>query len=172
MLPYPVLPHARYGVKRDRGGGGAAKRGPPGARCQFVPRGPIWYLLCMRPKRGPPLRSQGHCFSRPQVTRSLFFMRKLKQHRSQVVFLNCRGRAVALKMAPGRRSRKTPLGPLVSVRSIIFVSICMVKFPFATYVRQKNPSNPYMLGYCLFPRAEWEHPGQNGDDAPVGPLLP
>ena len=66
----------------------------------------------MRPKRGPPpLRSQGHCFSRPQVTRSLFFMRKLKQHRSQVVFLNCRGRAVALKMAPGRRSRKTPLGP-------------------------------------------------------------
>ena len=67
-----------------------------------------WY---MRPKRGPPLRSPGHCFSRPQVTRSLFFMRKLKQHRSQVVFLNCRGRAVALKMAPGRRSRKTPLGP-------------------------------------------------------------
>ena len=65
----------------------------------------------LRPKRGPPLRSQGHCFSRPQVTRSLFFMRKLKQHRSQVVFLNCRGRAVALKMAPGRRSRKTPLGP-------------------------------------------------------------
>ena len=57
----------------------------------------------------------------PQVTRSLFFkapghqvtffMRKLKQHRSQVVFLNCRGRAVALKMAPGRRSQKTPLGP-------------------------------------------------------------
>ena len=49
--------------------------------------------------------------ARPQVTRSLFFMRKLKQHRSQVVFLNCRGRAVALKMAPGRRSRKPPLGP-------------------------------------------------------------
>ena len=63
-------------------------------------------------QEGSPLRSQGHCFSRPQVTRSLFFMRKLKQHRSQVVFLNCRGRAVALKMAPGRRSRKTPLGPL------------------------------------------------------------
>ena len=68
-------------------------------------------IVYRRPKRGPPLRSQGHCFSRPQVTRSLFFMRKLKQHRSQVVFLNCRGRAVALKMAPGRRSRKTPLGP-------------------------------------------------------------
>ena len=67
-----------------------------------------------RPKRGPPLRSQGHCFSRPQVTRSLFFMRKLKQHRSQVVFLNCRGRAVALKMAPGRRSRKPPLGPHIA----------------------------------------------------------
>ena len=65
----------------------------------------------VRPKRGPPLRSQGHCFSRPQVNRSRFFMRKLKQHRSQVVFLNCRGRAVALKMAPGRRSRNPPLGP-------------------------------------------------------------
>ena len=72
----------------------------------------------MRPKRGPPVRSQGHCFSRPQVTRSLFFMRKLKQHRSQVVFLNCRGRAVALKMAPGRRSRKTPLGPPISLPQV------------------------------------------------------
>ena len=82
-----------------------------------------WAYYYMRPKRGPPLRSQGHCFSRPQVTRSLFFMRKLKQHRSQVVFLNCRGRTVALKMAPGRRSRKPPLGPPTWVCRLLFIIV-------------------------------------------------
>ena len=93
----------------SRGGGQGGQLPPPNFLSQ-------WDGYA-RPKRAPPLRSQGHCFSRPQVTRSPghIFMRKLKQHRSQVVFLNCRGRAVALKMAPGRRSRKPPLGPHMPV---------------------------------------------------------
>ncbi len=43
----------------------------------------------MRPKRGTPLRSQGHLLSRYQVTRSLIFTKMdTTQHRSQVGFLN------------------------------------------------------------------------------------
>ena len=37
-----------------------------------------WLHIHEAQEGSPPLRSQGHCFSRPQVTRSLFFHEKIK----------------------------------------------------------------------------------------------